>query len=309
MSSFARLLDAELRRFWARRLVKVLLVLAALAITVVMSVITVRSRITTETQTTYRLYGEREIGDCIEVLPDGEEIIDEECAAEVSETETAIEERVPVDRRIDLVDSLENAVNGLGTTLMFFAVLIGASFLGAEIGAASLSTQLLYEPRRVRVWIAKAVAVGTGAALLSVSLLALMSLEIWGGAAWRGVVEGATSDWWLDRGTDVLRTSGAAALGAIIAFGVTGIARRTVGAVAGFLVLGMILEPMLTAGMGVFDGRLPVSALFSFASNTVGADGGMEGIDTLLQAATVGGAWTAAMLVAGGILFTRREIR
>ena len=306
MSSFARLLDAELRRFWARRLVKVLLVLAALAITVVMSVITARSRITTETHTTYEGPA---LDQCWKAGSDGDVELDQECAAEASEEETVVEERVPVDRRIDLVDSLENAVNGLGTTLMFFAVLIGASFLGAEIGAASLSTQLLYEPRRVRVWIAKAVAVGTGAALLSVSLLALMSLEIWGGAAWRGVVEGATSEWWLDRGTDVLRTSGAAALGAIIAFGVTGIARRTVGAVAGFLVLGMILEPMLTAGMGVFDGRLPVSALFSFASNTVGADGGMEGMDTLLQAATVGGAWTAAMLVAGGILFTRREIR
>ena len=38
------------------------------------------------------------------------------------------------------------------------AMLLGSTLLGAEYGAGSLSTQLTYEPRRIRVWATKAAA-------------------------------------------------------------------------------------------------------------------------------------------------------
>ena len=305
MTSFAHLLDAEIRRYWARRLVRILLLLSVVAPTVVVSVLTVRSRTTSEIRDTYAYNAE----DCVDELPDGSVIFSPECA-EGTRIETP-PQRVRIDHRIDLVDSLGDAITGSGTALMLCAVVIGASFLGAEIGAASLSTQLLYEPRRTRVWIAKALAVGLGSATFTLGVLTLLTLELWGGAAWRGVVTGADSDWALARAGDALRSCGAAALAGMLAFGVTGVARRTVGAVAGFLALGMILEPMLLNVFNAFDGRLPVGALFAFASNTVGASSGIgsEGFTSLLRAGTVGAIWTAALLLAGGALFARREVR
>lgn len=303
MKSFARLLDAEVRRYWARRLVRILLLVAVVAPTVVVAVLTIRSRVTTETRETY----EYKADDCLEERPDGSVYFFPECE---KEAESATSHRVRVDNRIDLVDSLADGINGSGTALMFCAVVIGASFLGAEIGAASLSTQLLYEPRRTRVWVAKALAVGLGSALFTLAVLSLLVLELWGGAAWRGVIEGADSDWAIARLGDTLRSCGAVALAGMLAFGVTGVARRTVGAVAGFLAFGMILEPLLFSVFNAFDGRLPVSALFAFASDTVEAgEGGSYGLTSLLRAGTVGAVWTAIFLFAGGVLFAKREVR
>ncbi|MCZ7536788.1 MAG: hypothetical protein M5T61_13410 [Acidimicrobiia bacterium] len=303
MTAFLRLLDAEIRRYWARRLVRVLLLLSLVVPTVVVAVLTARSSVKNETRETF-VYSEE---DCFEELPDGSSVYFPGCGdATPSETTSEV---VRVDQRIDVVDDLADAVNGSGTTLMFLAVLIGASFLGAEIGAASLSTQLLYEPRRTLVWTAKAVAVGLGSALFSLAVLALLALELWGGAAWRGVVEGADADWVVARVGDVLRASGAAALAGMLAFGITGIARRTVAAVAGFLALGMIVEPALYGIFNVFDGRLPISALFAFASNSLSGEGGIDGIDSLLRAGTVAAIWAAGALAAGGVLFARREVR
>ena len=304
MSSFARLLDAEIRRYWARRLVRILLLIAVVAPTVVVTVLTIRSRVTTETRETY----EYKADDCYEERPDGSVYYFPECDQGAERSTSS--QRVRVDNRIDLVDSLADGINGSGTALMFCAVVIGASFLGAEIGAASLSTQLLYEPRRTRVWVAKALAVGLGSALFTLAVLALLVLELWGGAAWRGVIEGADSDWAIARLGDTLRSCGAVALAGMLAFGVTGVARRTVGAVAGFLAFGMILEPLLFSVFNAFDGRLPVSALFAFASDTVDAgEGSVYGLTSLLRAGTVGAVWTAIFLVVGGVLFARREVR
>ncbi len=303
MTSFLRLLDAETRRYWARRLVRVLVVLAILLPTVVIAVLTARSNVTTETRETF-VYSE---DDCFEELPDGSSVYFPDCNDASAPATTS--EVVRVDNRIDVVDDLDDAVNGSGTALMFCAVLIGASFLGAEIGAASLSTQLLYEPRRTLVWTAKAVAVGLGSAAFSLAVLTLLALELWGGAAWRGVVEGADSEWLTARVGDLLRTSGAAALAGMLAFGVTGIARRTVAAVAGFLALGMIVEPALYGLFNAFDGRLPIGALFALASNSLSGDGGVDGFESLARAGAVGAIWTAAFLTVGGALFARREIR
>jgi len=258
MTSFTHLLDAETRRFWARRLVRVLLMLAVVTPTIVVAVLTARSR---------------------------------------------------VGHRIDLVGGLGDAINGSGVALLLCAVIIGSSFLGAEVGAASLSTQLLYEPRRTRVWIAKALAVGLGSAIFTAVVLAVLSLELWGGAAWRGLVEGADTRWVPTLVADALRASGAAALAGMFAFGVTGITHRTVGAVAGFLAFGMILEPVLVSVLNVFDGRVPVGALVILAGNMEAGDEGAEGFTSLLHAGSVAAAWTAAFLVLGGALFARREVR
>ena len=70
---------------------------------------------------------------------------------------------------------------GLGviTILMGLLMLVGTTFAGADWNSGSMSNQLLFEPRRSRVWLAKAGAVLALALTTSAVLLA----TFWGGVA------------------------------------------------------------------------------------------------------------------------------
>ncbi len=68
---------------------------------------------------------------------------------------------------------------GLITLLMALLMLAGTTFAGADWTSGSMSNQLLFEPRRHRVWLAKAAAVAALAAVASAALLA----SFWGAMA------------------------------------------------------------------------------------------------------------------------------
>jgi ABC-2 type transport system permease protein len=130
-----------------------------------------------------------------------------------------------------------------GTTLMVLlacvAILVGATFAGADWGSGSMSNQLLFEPRRSRVWAVKAVAV----ALACTAAAAVVLAAFWGAlgavAAARGIaVPQAT---W----TAILQSSGRdLALVAGVALGgfaLTMLLRHTVGTLGllfGYAVVG-----------------------------------------------------------------------
>jgi hypothetical protein len=63
---------------------------------------------------------------------------------------------------------------GLGVVVLIAAlmVIVGTTYAGADWATGSMSNQLLFEPRRVRVWAAKAVAVALGCAVVAAVLLA-----------------------------------------------------------------------------------------------------------------------------------------
>lgn len=68
---------------------------------------------------------------------------------------------------------------GVVTILMGLLMLVGTTFAGADWSSGSMSNQLLFEPRRARVWLAKAGAVLALALTTSAVLLA----AFWGGIA------------------------------------------------------------------------------------------------------------------------------
>jgi hypothetical protein len=63
------------------------------------------------------------------------------------------------DSRIAVGKSLEGARPGTSVVMVFVGVVLGASFVGAEFHLGSLTSQLLYEPRRWRVHLSKAVRI------------------------------------------------------------------------------------------------------------------------------------------------------
>jgi hypothetical protein len=66
---------------------------------------------------------------------------------------------------------------GVVAVLVVAMLLVGTTFVGHDWSSGSMSNQLLFEPRRLRVWAAKAIAV----ALLSTLVAAVVLTLYWGG--------------------------------------------------------------------------------------------------------------------------------
>lgn len=106
------------------------------------------------------------------------------------------------------------------------AMLVGTTFAGHDWNTGSMSNQLLFEPRRLRVWWAKALAVGAATAIVGTLVLALFWGAAWligssrdavaGPGLWRSVLETQA------RGVLVI------ALGAVLGYALTMLFRSTV---------------------------------------------------------------------------------
>jgi ABC-2 type transport system permease protein len=123
-------------------------------------------------------------------------------------------------------EALRSSGLGLITVLMGLLMLAGTTFAGADWNSGSMSNQLLFEPRRTRVWFAKAAAVVTAAVVTS----AVMLGAFWAAMAWLAASRDITT---LPEVADMVWGSswratlliGAAALGA---YAVTMLVRSTV---------------------------------------------------------------------------------
>jgi ABC-2 type transport system permease protein len=136
-------------------------------------------------------------------------------------------------------DSSGIAVIVLLTTLM---IVVGTTFAGADWASGSVSNQVLFEPRRPRVWWAKAGAVLLGTLAAATVLLAAFWVTLYLVAESRGIATGAGVQqeirWTVARG---IVLSSVAALGA---YALTMLMRHTVGTLAvlfGYVVGGEIL--------------------------------------------------------------------
>lgn len=129
---------------------------------------------------------------------------------------------------LDLSGTLRG--NGLGLALLVVALMIVAAsaFAGSDWVTGSITTQLLYEPRRGRIWLAKLLATGLVAATTAAVSLGgfWMSLDLV--AAQRGLPHGGSvaTEW----GTHLLRAVALAAGAAAGAYAVTMLLRRATAA-------------------------------------------------------------------------------
>ncbi len=132
----------------------------------------------------------------------------------------------------------------LALFLGVIAVLIGATMIGAEWSAGSVGTQLLFEPRRPRVWAAKAAAIALVTAVMAAVVFAL----VWAGilaayAAWSD--DGLPAGFLGDLGASGLRAAAFAGIGGLAGYAVTMAARHTVVVVGLMLAYSVIGEGLL----------------------------------------------------------------
>jgi ABC-2 type transport system permease protein len=142
------------------------------------------------------------------------------------------------------------------------AVLIGTTFIGHDWSTGSMSNQLLFESRRLRVWGAKALAVTAATGLTAALgltafwLILAARFQVAGASIPDGVLLGSLEQGW--------RGAGVAALAALAGFAVTMLTRSTVitlGLLLGVAVAGGLLISFFADDPGWVDPTINVSAV------------------------------------------------
>jgi hypothetical protein len=284
-------LDADIRRFFARRIVRGAILLALLIAVIAVTVPTVRG------------HPPRNDGSQFQVRvgtgPDGQPVY----APALSSGDT----------RIAVGKSLADTLQGVSIVMIFMSVVLGASFVGAEFHLGSLTSQLLYEPRRWRVHASKATTAALGCALFTAFLCVVIGAMIFAGSELHGVVRGIDASWWRHRLVQLERATAASAAAGIMAYAVAVISRRTSAAIVAFFIMYPIIGIIRSnvPVFGVLSKFAPLRGLLSVAVDPLGRsnDGG-----DLLTRTTAGGialtvVWAVVLLAASGALFARSEVR
>ena len=180
-----RLLRVELHRFRARRAIALMLLGVTLLIT----------WMTLDTIWQTRALSDTEIAVAKEQAAQEEEFLREEydrCAADppayVGFPEATVNECPPAEAdyrwylsrpQLSLEEELDDTGKAAVIVLAGIAVIIGATFAGADWATGSLGNQPIFRPRRLQVWVAKALAVGLG----TVAVAAVVIAAQWGAYA------------------------------------------------------------------------------------------------------------------------------
>jgi hypothetical protein len=214
------------------------------------------------------------------------------------------------DHRLKIGTNYSDTVGGTGAAMVFVAFVVGASFVGAEIGAGSLGTQLVFEPRRTRVVVTKAVAVALGTAILAAVVLLWIGLLQYVGSELRGVVQGLDGSWFAARAGDIVRVAAAVALAAVASYALTVITRRTVAAVTGLLVGGWVAAIVGNLHSWHWVAKYNPASVFlvMVLDPKLSAEDRVR-VLTVRGATVAACVWAVGLCVVGAVAFGRREVR
>lgn len=131
---------------------------------------------------------------------------------------------------LDLGGTLDGNGVGIAVLVVCLLVIAASTYAGADWATGAMATQLLFEPRRFRLWSAKALAVGLASAAVAVVTLGGFWATLWLVAESRGI---STSEADLVAvGWHLVRAVLLAAAAAIGAYALTMVFRHTVGTLA-----------------------------------------------------------------------------
>jgi len=243
-----RLLKVELTRLLWRRAVLVLLALAVLVPIVVFGL----RLFDTRTQTLDEV-----------VADNGSYVLDEIETCErrpgrygargADDVELACQEVIMGwygNQPLDLVEEREEG-GALAAILLSTMVLLlaGITFAGHDWNTGSMSNQLLFEPRRERVWLAKALAVGLLAGAVSLTMLVAYWTGMWATASVRDLV---IPDHAVSAGfKQAVLGAGFATGAAVFGFALTMLLRSTVGALGVLFAVGFLCVVLVGGVLGL----------------------------------------------------------
>lgn len=138
--------------------------------------------------------------------------------------------QVRADPRFHL-SALKDVLGAAGAVLILIGLALGASFIGAEWHHRTMTTLLTWEPRRVRLWLAKMAAAAAVTFVGVLAVEALLAGALIPAAAFRGTTQGTTASWLSGVLGVALRGSALAGMAAVLGGAVATIARNTAVAV------------------------------------------------------------------------------
>ncbi len=170
---------------------------------------------------------------------------------------------------LDLVEERE-AGGALAAILLVTMVLMlaGITFAGHDWNTGSMSNQLLFEPRRERVWLAKAVAVGLLTAALAMAVLAAFWTGVWVTASVRDLDIPAHA---VSAGyKQAVLGAGFATGAAVFGYALTMLLRSTVGTLGVLFAVGFFCVVVVAGVLGLEGGVERVMPWGNFVAYAVG---------------------------------------
>ena len=218
------------------------------------------------------------------------------------------------DRRFHLL-RFPRIVEGLIFPSAIFALIIGATIIGAEWGAGTIPTLLTWEPRRVRVLFAKVLAVLAACASVFLLFALLVAATTLPALTFRGTAVGLDAVWQEDLMSVVLRGMYLSAISGLFGFSLALLIRNTaaaLGAAFGYL---LILENLvratgaLSAWLVSNNAAIVLAGFSPFRSLT-----NEEPLSKALterssfEAGMILGAYMLVAVLISGFLFHRRDV-
>ncbi|CUR55691.1 membrane hypothetical protein [metagenome] len=219
--------------------------------------------------------------------------------------------------QLDVRHEIDNSGTAVVTILVGLMMLIGTTFVGLDWASGSMSNQLLFEPRRLRVWLAKATAV---------FLTALIGAAVVLAAYWAGLgllasmrdLHTSADTWELVRNSSA-RGALLVACAALGGYALTMLFRSTV-ATLGVLFAFAVGGSLLIVGVIGQDAErwlLPTNFIavlndgvsyYSDAACGVNGQGTCEAYLSLADGAAYLGVLLVVSLVLSVLSFTRRDV-
>lgn len=195
---------------------------------------------------------------------------------------------------------------GTNPPLIILLMVIGASFIGAEWHAGTVATLLVWEPRRFRVFVAKAFALVLFAFVAAVLVQALLVASLAPAAIFRGTTTGVDSTWFREVLGLGFRGALVGAFAALIGFAIASLGRNTAAALGVAFVYLIVLEPLLRSLRPRWEPWLLYDNLVTFiqghASDFTRYPRSLAGAAVMVIVYTVGLSGIAA------VAFQRRDI-
>ena len=199
--------------------------------------------------------------------------------------------------------SVASETSGL---LVLIGWIVGASAIGAEWHAGTVTTALTWEPRRVRLLLVKALAVALLVFAGALVLQLLLGGALVPSAMAHGSTRGVDASWLTSTAGIVLRSSAVTALAALLGFCVASIARHTAAALGIAFGLTAVAEPLLVVWRPGWQRWTLNRNMAVFVS---GRDLGFPPLDqTIWDAGLVLLLYGAVAIALALLMFTRRDV-
>ena len=299
----------ELRRVLARRMVRVLALLAVLGIATagVLTFANTQDAPPAEMEAR-RAVAEARVAACvagrtpsvdgreIEGPPPGSPARQEFCRFAAGRVD---------DPRFEL-RSLKGILQGTTAPLVVVAWLIGASVIGSDWQTRTITTVLTWEPRRARVLLTKALACIVVATAFAVAAQALLAAALLPSAYLHGTTAGTGGDWLRSVLGVVGRGAGLVAIAAAVGFSVASIGRNTAAALGIGFAYFLVVENVVGSLLEDFRRWLVLGNAIVLVS---GEDGGGEVIGrSVVVAAVYLAAVGIGLLAVATAVFRRRDV-